>query len=179
MRISDLGRAAVWLLPISAAVGTVAWLVDGATALPLRNSPPPSSGEELREVATILLAAGAVLVAAAGPAPFRQRSARLGWALVAIGTAAMVAASEGPFVTGAYSLYWPLATFLGGLALAAIGVVLAAIAVLRSGGQARIAGLVIIGAVAVEISVGGLAGVAIAAMALGLAWLERLRSTTT
>jgi hypothetical protein len=174
MRIGGVGRAGLWVLVLSAAIGTIAWLADGATAMPLRNSPPLSEGEQLGEVMRIVLALAAMLVIAGAPSPFGRGSARIGWALLAIGTASIVVGSEAPFVTGVYSLAWPFWAWLGGHALAVIGMVLVTISVRRTAGPPSIPGALIAGAAATEVLVGGLAAVGLVVLALGVAWLERL-----
>lgn len=172
MSTKAAGRAGLLLVLLGAAIGTVGWFADGgAVLLPLRSSPPPSAGEQLRELMALVLAAAATLVAAGRPAPFVAGSARVGWAATGFGAALAVLGSEGPFLTNAYALSWPFWAYLGGIGVTAIALAVTASSTLRSAGRELNLGLPVIAGTAGLLIGGGLTPIGFVAIALGLARL--------
>jgi hypothetical protein len=110
-----------------------------AASVPLSYGPVPGAGAVAVNVAAGIIAAGAALIAFAGPRPLDGRVVRLGLGILAIGLLGFTASS----IAAARLTYDPLedmptvVLFLGGGLATVVGMLITQLALVRAGGLAR------------------------------------------
>jgi hypothetical protein len=144
-----IGRIGSVLLLAGAALTAIVVVIGlggGAVGVADRNSPPPAIGEILSVGAVILFGLGSGVSSLAGSAPLRQRTTRVGLALICIGCLGLAVGSLMATALNVYAeSYASILPLIVGFAAGAIGLVLTGASLARTAGWSRTSGLALLG----------------------------------